>query len=105
MLDLEGLSFILTTSVSSAFGLMGLYYSIKLFRLYRGGAFEGSWLYISTSLAFLSAWVFLLFMNEVLNLSISWVIYWIGFVGGLLLLLGVMEQVRIWEWLSGKVKR
>ena len=102
MPSLEALSFVLTTSVSSVFGLVGLYYSVKLLKLYRGGAFEGSWLYISTSLAFLSAWVFLLFLNEILALSISWIVYWIGFVGGLLLLLGVMEQVRTWEGLGGK---
>ena len=78
-------------------GVLGIYYSFKLANTYQGGIFEKPWLYILYGLCLLSLWALLLSIDSLMKLNISSVAHWIGIVGGVLFILGVRMQVKVWE--------
>lgn len=78
-------------------GILGIYYSFKLANTYQGGIFEKPWLYILYGLCLLSLWALLLSIDSLMRLNISSAAHWVGIVGGILFILGVRMQVKIWE--------
>ena len=91
------MSFLGASAMAFVLGIIGLYYSFKLARLYKGGAFERPWLYILYAVALVSLCIILLFFDTLFNLGIAIVVYWIGVAGAFLVILGIREQAILWE--------